>query len=134
MEAVIVGTDSYVPATVVTNDDIERASLDFDRERAGCSLDEWCRTKLGAIERRRVRPGEGSADMATAAARNALEDAGLRAQDLDLIIVSTITSDYPVPPTAALVQADLDATARFLQVDAACTGFIDALMVSEGLM
>lgn len=131
---VIVGTGSYLPERVVTNDDIERAALDFDRERAGCSLDEWCRKQMGAVRRRRVAPGEGTSDMACRAAEHALEDARMNARDIDLIVLATITSDHRVPPTAALVQRDLATSARFLQLDSACTGFVDALMVADALL
>jgi 3-oxoacyl-[acyl-carrier-protein] synthase-3 len=133
-DKLIVGTGSYLPEQVVTNSDIEAAVLDFDRERSGCSLDEWCRRHMGAVERRRVAPGEGTSDMATAAARRALEDARLCATDIDLIVLATITSDQRVPPTAALVQRDLETSARFLQLDSACTGFVDALMVADALL
>jgi 3-oxoacyl-[acyl-carrier-protein] synthase-3 len=131
---VIVGTGSYLPEQVVTNDDIEREALDFDRERAGCTLDEWCRRQMGAVRRRRVAPGEGTSDMATRAADRALEDARMNAQDVDLIVLATITSDHRVPPTAALVQRDLATSARFLQLDSACTGFVDGLMVADALL
>jgi 3-oxoacyl-[acyl-carrier-protein] synthase III len=130
----IVGTGSYLPEHVVTNDDIEREALDFDRERAGCTLDEWCRRQMGAVRRRRVAPGEGTSDMATRAADRALEDARMHAQDVDLIVLATITSDHRVPPTAALVQRDLATSARFLQLDSACTGFVDGLMVADALL
>ena len=131
---VIVGTGSYLPAQVVTNDDIEREALDFDRERAGCTLDEWCRRQMGAVRRRRVAPGEGTSDMASRAAERALEDARMNAGDVDLIVLATITSDQRVPPTAALVQRDLATSARFLQLDSACTGFVDSLMVADALL
>ena len=133
-DKVIVGTGSYLPDQVVTNVDIEATALDFDRERAGCTLDDWCRRQMGAVQRRRVAPGQGTSDMATTAAERALEDARIRASDLDLIVLSTITSDHRVPPTAALVQRDLGTEARFLQLDSACTGFVDALMVADALL
>ena len=133
-DKVIVGTGSYLPEQVVTNGDIEATALDFDRDRAGCTLDEWCREHMGAVERRRVAPGEGTSDMATCAATRALEDARMDATDLDLIVLATITSDHRVPPTAALVQRDLGTPARFLQLDSACTGFVDALMVADALL
>jgi 3-oxoacyl-[acyl-carrier-protein] synthase-3 len=133
-DKVITGTGSYLPQRIVTNDDIEQAALDFDRERAGCSLDHWCRRQMGAVQRRRVAPGEGTSDMATRAAEGALEEAGMTARDIDLIVLATITSDHRVPPTAALVQRDLGTSARFLQLDSACTGFVDALMVADGLL
>jgi 3-oxoacyl-[acyl-carrier-protein] synthase-3 len=133
-DKLIVGTGSYLPDQIVTNADIEAMVLDFDRARAGCTLDEWCRRQMGAIQRRRVAPGEGTSDMATAAAGRALEDACMVATDLDLIVLSTITSDHRVPPTAALVQRDLGTQARFLQLDSACSGFVDALMVADALL
>jgi 3-oxoacyl-[acyl-carrier-protein] synthase-3 len=133
-DKVIVGTGSYLPEQVVTNVDIEAMARDFDRERSGCSLDEWCRRQMGAVERRRVAPGEGTSDMATVASTRALEDAQMSATDVDIIVLATITSDHPVPPTAALVQRDLGTSARFLQLDSACTGFVDALMVADALL
>lgn len=133
-DKVMVGTGSYIPERVVTNDDIEAMVLDFDRARAGCTLDEWCRKQMGAIQRRRVAPGEGTSDMGTRAAERALKDARMDARDVDLIVMSTITSDHRVPPSAALVQRDLGTSARFLQLDSACTGFLDALMVADGLL
>ena len=131
---VIVGTGSYLPERVITNDEIEAAVTDFDRARAGCSLDEWCRKQMGAVVRRRVAPGEGTSDMGTRASFAALEDARMAAKDIDLIVMATITSDHRVPPSAALVQRDLGANARFLQLDSACSGFVDALMTADGLL
>jgi len=133
-DKVIVGTGSYLPDRIVTNDDIEQVAQDFDRSRAGCTLDQWCRAQMGAVQRRRVAPGEGTSDMATRAAERALCDARMKASDLDLIVLATITSDYRVPGTASFVQRDLGATARFLQLDSACTGFVDALMVADALL
>jgi len=133
-DKVVVGTGSYIPERVVTNDDIEAMVLDFDRVRAGCTLDEWCRKQMGAVQRRRVAPGEGTSDMGTRAAQQALQEAKMSATDIDLIVMATITSDHRVPPSAALVQRDLGTSARFLQLDSACTGFVDALMVADGLL
>src|SRR5438132_602396 len=91
-DKVIVGTGSYLPERVVTNDDIEAMALDFDRVRAGCALDEWCRKQMGAVQRRRVAPGEGTSDMGTRASLCALKDAGMSATDIDLIVLATITA------------------------------------------
>jgi 3-oxoacyl-[acyl-carrier-protein] synthase-3 len=133
-DKVIVGTGSYLPERVITNDDIEAVVVDFDRHRAGCTLDEWCRKHMGAVQRRRVAAGEGTSDMGTLAAERALCDARMSATDIDLIVLATITSDHRVPPSAALVQRDLGTPARFLQLDSACTGFVDALMVADALL
>jgi 3-oxoacyl-[acyl-carrier-protein] synthase-3 len=133
-DKVIVGTGSYLPECVVTNDDIERVAEDFDRSRAGCTLDQWCRNQIGAVQRRHVAPGEGTSDMAMRAAERSLCDARMKATDIDLIVVATITSDYRLPGTASLVQRDLGVTARFFQLDSACTGFVDAMMVADALL
>jgi 3-oxoacyl-[acyl-carrier-protein] synthase-3 len=131
---VVIGTGSYVPECIVSNDEIERTSLDWDPQRAGMSLDRWCRERIGAIERRRVKPGEGTSDMATRAAAAALTDAGLSATGIDVIVLATVTSDYTMPPSASILQRNLGTSARFLQVDSACTGFLDALMLADGVM
>ncbi len=73
----IVGTGSYLPEAIVTNEDIERNTLDYDRERAGVSLHDWVMERIGVRIRHKVAPGEGTSDMAAAAARRALEDPGL---------------------------------------------------------
>ena len=131
---VVIGTGSYAPEYVVTNDEIERTALDWDRHRSGQSLDAWCRDRIGAIERRRASPGQATSDLALRAATAAMEDAGIVASDLDVIVLATVTSDHRMPPTASVLQKALGAKARYLQVDSACTGFVDALMVADGLM
>ena len=135
MSVVVIGIGGYLPDRVVTNDDLEAMGVDYDRERAGGkSLDEWCRVHHGGVSRHWVAPGQATSDMATHAARRAIEDAGVQVDDIDLIVMSTITNDYRLPQSAAIVQANLDSRAKFLQVDSACTGFVDALMVANGLM
>jgi 3-oxoacyl-[acyl-carrier-protein] synthase III len=131
---VIVGTGSYLPEQVVTNHDIESAVTDYDPLATAVSLDDWVRRTHGAVSRRKLRPEEATSDMATRAARNALEDAGLGANDIDLLVLATCTGDYPQPPSAALVQAKLATRAKFLQIEAACSGFVDALLVAHGLL
>jgi len=132
---VITGIGSYLPERVVTNDEIEAMGVDFDRARAGSkSLDEWCRAHHGGVSRHWVAPGEATSDMATHAARRAMEDAAVQVEDIDLILMSTITNDYRLPQAAGIVQANLGSRAKFIQVDSACTGFVDALMVANGLM
>ncbi len=130
----VIGTGSYVPDYVVTNDEIERTSGDWDRRRSGMSLDAWCRDRIGAIERRRARPDQATSDLALLAAQAAMLDAGVVASDLDVIVLATVTSDHRMPPTASVLQKALGAKARYLQVDSACTGFLDGLMVADGLM
>jgi len=135
MGNVVIGTGSYLPAKVVTNQDIEAVVTDYDRTKAkGLSLDEWARQQHGAETRRKVAHGEATSDMATHAARRALAEAAVDPKDLDLIILATMSSDHRLPPSAGLVQANLETKAKFLQVDAACSGFVDAILVAHSLM
>jgi 3-oxoacyl-[acyl-carrier-protein] synthase-3 len=119
IRARITGTGSYAPEKVVTN---------FDLEKMLDTNDEWIRTRTGIVERHLVVEGENTSDLATKAALRALEMAGIAATDLDLIIVGTITGDYPWPATACLVQHNLGAVnAGAYDVSAACSGFLYAL-------
>ena len=134
MSNVIVGIGTYLPERIVTNDDLEAMELDYDRAKTGVSLDEWARARHGAISRHWARPGECTSDMATVAARRALDDAGLDPRDVDVIVMATITNDYRLPQAAMLVQMSLGSTAKVIQLDAACSGFVDSLLVACGLL
>jgi 3-oxoacyl-[acyl-carrier-protein] synthase-3 len=135
MSKVIIGTGSDLPERVITNDDLEQMVEDYDRERAGgMSLNEWVMKRTGVRLRHRLLPGEGTSDMATRAAQRALSDAGLTANDLDLIVMSTVTSDHRLPQSAALVQKNLDCRCKFFQLEHACAGFVDAVIVAGALM
>jgi 3-oxoacyl-[acyl-carrier-protein] synthase III len=134
MRAAIRGTGSYLPERVVTNHELEQTTGDFDRERSGCTLDEWVSSKIGVSSRHRVAPGEGTAAMAIEAGRLALEDAGLAGRELDLIVLSTFTSDHRLPQSISAVQDALGSQAKCVQIEAACAGFIDAVAVASGLM
>lgn len=119
IRARITGTGSYVPEKVLTNFDIEKF-LDTN--------DEWIKARTGISERHIAADGENTSDLATKAAERALEMAGVNAEDLDLIVVGTITGDYPWPATACVVQANLGAkNAGAFDVSAACSGFLYAL-------
>ena len=116
----ILGTGSYAPARVMTNDDLSKI-VD--------TSDEWIFTRTGIRQRRIAADDEATSDLATHAARAALADAGLAATDIDLIIVATITPDMPMPACATLVQAKLGtkAHAASFDINAACSGFLYAL-------
>ncbi len=115
----IIGTGSYVPEKVMTNQDFEKY-LD--------TTDEWIVTRTGIRERHIVAEGENTSDLAVNAARQALDMAGVAAEDLDLIVVGTITGDYPWPATACIVQDRLGANkAAAYDLSAACSGFIYGL-------
>jgi 3-oxoacyl-[acyl-carrier-protein] synthase-3 len=134
MAVAIRGTGSYLPERVVDNDEIERLCLDFDRQRAGCSLDDWVGTRIGVRTRHRAAPDEGSSHMAIHAARAALEDSGLTGGDIDLIILSTMTSDYRFPQSVSIVQRELGSEAKCIQLETACAGFVDGLAIAVSMM
>ncbi len=119
IRARITGTGSYLPEKVLTNFDIEKF-LD--------TSDEWIRTRTGISERRIAADDENTSDLATKASERALEMAGVRPEELDLIVMGTITGDYPWPATACVVQVNLGAVnSGAYDVSAACSGFIYAL-------
>ena len=120
----ITGLGSYLPEQVVTNDDLAQR-LD--------TSDEWIRTRTGIRERRHAAPHEATSDLAIAAGRAALKDAGLTADDVDVIIVATTTPDHPVPATAPIVAAKLGRTCAAFDLNAACSGFVYGLQVGAGM-
>lgn len=121
----IIGTGSYIPKKVITNDDL---SLTLD------TSDAWISTRTG-IHNRHIAEGMTSSDMAYMAARRAVDDSGLNPADIDVIIVATSSPDYAFPSTAALVQAKLEAVnAACFDISAACTGFIYAYSIAQGYL
>lgn len=121
----IIGTGSYVPPDILTNDNLS--------EMVDTS-DEWIRTRTG-ICNRHIAKDMDNADMAYNAARNAVEDARIEASKIGLIIVATSTPDYAFPNQASLVQANLKAVnAMCFDVSAACSGFITALDIAASML
>lgn len=119
----IKGTGAYVPERVVPNSFFE-AIVD--------TSDEWIRTRTGIQERRMIKPGQALTDMAAPAAQRALEMAGISAQELDLIVVGTVSGDMITPSAACILQHRLGARkAVAFDVNAACPGFIYALAVAQ---
>ncbi len=122
----IAGTGHCVPDRVMTNDDFAR-TVDTN--------DEWITKRTGIKERRWVTEDQNCSDLATEAAKRALENAGLKAEDLDMIVVGTLTADYLMPSCAVLVQDRLGAkNAGAMDVHSACTGFLTALQVAETMV
>ncbi len=122
----VAGTGSYVPERILTNEELA-AKVD--------TSDEWIVTRTGIKERRIAAEGEFTSHMATHAARRALEQAGLAAEDVELIIVATITPDTPTPATACYVQQSLGANhAVAFDISAACSGFLYAMKISKRLI
>ncbi|MEM8773207.1 MAG: beta-ketoacyl-ACP synthase III [Pseudomonadota bacterium] len=123
LKAVIRGCGSYLPEKILTNEDLT-AFVD--------TSDEWIRERTGIRERHVAADGEKTSDLAVAAARNALEAAGMKPSDIDLIVIATTTPDLTFPSTAAITQAKLgvELGAAF-DIQAVCTGFIYALSTAE---
>ena len=122
----IAGTGSYVPEKILTNADLEKI-VD--------TSDEWIFSRTGIKERRIAAEGEHTSHLATKAAERALEQAGLAGEDIDLIIVATITPDTLTPSTACYVQANLGAlSAVAFDISAACSGFLYAMTMAKSLI
>jgi 3-oxoacyl-[acyl-carrier-protein] synthase-3 len=125
MESIrILGTGSYLPPKVLTNYDLEKSGLDTTHD--------WIVKRTGVSERRMAETDVTTSDLAYEASLKALEMAGKKVEDVDLIIVATITPDTCCPSAANWLQAKLNATrAVTFDVTAACSGFIFALNVAE---
>jgi 3-oxoacyl-[acyl-carrier-protein] synthase-3 len=119
----IIGTGSYVPEKILTNADLMRM-VD--------TSDEWITTRTGIKERRVAAKDEHTSDMAAKAALAAIEQAGISAKEIDLILLATATPDMMFPATACLVQTIIGATkAACLDVSAACAGFLFAIEIAQ---
>jgi len=117
----ILGTGSYVPEKIVTNDDLSKI-MD--------TSDEWIYSRTG-IRERRISEGENTSELAAKAALEAIKASGINVEDIDLLIVATCSPDMFVPSTACLVQASIGAVnATCFDVSAACTGFIYGLNIA----
>jgi len=122
----MVGAGAYLPEKVLTNDDLAKF-VDTD--------DGWIKQRTGIAQRHIVADDELTSDLAYHAAVNALEEASLRADDIDIIVLATTTPDDTFPATAAKVQSKLGAFNAFaFDVQAVCAGFVYALTVAESLL
>jgi 3-oxoacyl-[acyl-carrier-protein] synthase-3 len=122
VRARIIGTGSYTPEAVLTNDDLAKKIE---------TSDEWIVTRTGIRARRMARKDEQTSDMAAAAAKRALEMAEVRPEELDLIIVGTISGDMPMPSCATFVQKKLGARCPAFDVSAACAGSLYGLSIAD---
>ncbi len=119
----ILGIGSYVPEGELTN---------YDLEKMVDTTDQWIRERTGIFKRHKTDDQTATSDLAIGAARNALADAGLGPEDIDLIIIATATPDMFFPSTACLVQNALGATqAAAFDISAACSGFLFGLSMAE---
>ncbi|MCX5707319.1 MAG: ketoacyl-ACP synthase III [Candidatus Omnitrophica bacterium] len=119
----VIGVGEYLPKRVLTNADLEKM-VD--------TSDEWITTRTGIKERRLAAPDEATSDLAIKAAQKALEDAKLKPEDLDLIIVATITPDMQFPSVASMLQNGLSASkAVAFDISAACAGFVYGITIAQ---
>jgi 3-oxoacyl-[acyl-carrier-protein] synthase-3 len=122
----ITGTGSYVPKKVISN---------FDLEKKLNTSDEWITERTGIKERRIAAKNETNSDLCLKASKKALEAAGLKAKDLDMIIVATMSGDMPMPSTAAILQSKLGAKKiAACDINAACSGFLYGLSVADNFI
>lgn len=117
----IVSTGSYVPDLVVTNDELA-GRFGFDAN--------WITQRSGIEARRYARPDQATSDLCVEAARKAIRSARVNPQDIDLVVVGTFTPDFAFPSTACIVQDKLDLDAAAVDVQAACSGFMYALVTA----
>ncbi len=126
LRAIVEGVGHYLPDRIVANSEFEK-TLD--------TSDEWIRTRSGIERRHFAAEGQPTSDLALRAARAALENAGLRADDIDGLIVATSTPDLTFPSVATMVQRDLGMTHGFgFDVQAVCAGYIYALATANSMI
>lgn len=122
-KAGIIGTGSCLPDRIMTNHDLEKV-VD--------TSDEWIKTRTGISERRIADENTATSDLSTTAALRALENANLKPEDIDLIIVATVTPDMAFPSTACIVQKNIGAVnAAAFDMEAACSGFLYGLATAD---
>ncbi len=126
LRAVIKGVGHYLPARVVENADLETL-VD--------TSDEWIKTRSGIERRHYAAEGETTSDLGAQAARAALHNAGMTANDLDAIILATSTADLTFPSAASMIQAKIGMTRGFaFDVQAVCAGFVYAMSTAQGMI
>ena len=122
----ITGVGSYLPEKILTNNDLEE-SLD--------TTDAWITSRTGIKERHIVSQNELTSDLACEAAKNAINNAGIKESSIDLIIVATTTPDKIFPSTACIVQTKLGIkNCPAFDIQAVCSGFIYALAIADNFI
>ena len=122
----ISGIGSYVPENTVTNNDLSKI-VDTSNE--------WIVERTGIEERRIASEGMATSDLGTLAAKKALEDANIKPEDIDLIIVATVTADHAFPSTACIVQKNIGAVkAAAFDINVGCSGFVYGLSIGENFI
>ena len=124
--SVIRGVGAYLPSKVLSNDDLSK-TVD--------TTDEWIKQRTGIARRHIAAPGELTSDLACAAARRAMQNAGVSAEDVDLVILATTTPDNTFPASATRVQAKLGIrSGAAFDIQAVCTGFVYALTQADNMI
>ncbi|ADO83291.1 beta-ketoacyl-ACP synthase III [Ilyobacter polytropus] len=122
----ILGMGIYVPEKIMTN-------LDFEKELD--TSDEWIKSRTGIEERRFVADDQATSDLASEASKKALESAGMKPEDIDMVILATCTPDYLIQNTACIVQKKIGAVnAAAFDIQAACSGFVYGLTIASGMI
>ena len=124
MSIQILGTGAYVPEKIITNDDLSQMVE---------TSDEWIRQRVG-ISERRISVNESAAEMGAKAAQAALEQAGVPAEEIDLIICATVSSDTACPSAASYIQKAIGAKCPAFDVNSACSGFLFALDIAAAFI
>lgn len=123
MGAGILGISRYIPEKIITNHDLEKM-MD--------TTDEWIRTRTGIEERRIANENINTSDMAYEASIKAIENAGITAEQIDMILVATVTPDRPFPSVACMIQEKLGAkNAAAMDISAACAGFMYGIVTAK---
>src|SRR5436190_23372624 len=126
VNAGILGTGHSYPEGILTNADLEKMVE---------TSDEWITSRTGIKQRRKAAPGEYTSQFAVRASQEALERAGIKAEDVDVILCATVTPDQILPSTACLIQAQLGANkAAAMDVVAACSGFLYGLTIANPMI
>lgn len=126
IRAAITGTGSYLPKKILTNADLEKMVE---------TSDEWITTRTGVKERRQAAPQEAASDLGAEAARRALKEAKVQPEEIDCLIVATISGDMPFPATACFIQHLIGAkNAAAFDISAACSGYIYALNIAKSFI
>lgn len=121
----VLGSGHYVPHTIITNDDLSKI-VDTN--------DEWISSRTGILTRH-ISDGEKASDLATKAALHAIEDAGINATDIDLLLLATMSPDSMLPNIASIVQKNIGAVnATCFDINAACSGFLFALNTANAYL
>jgi len=126
LDVSILGTGHFVPEKILTNDDLSKM-VDTN--------DEWITQRTGIKERRIAEPGVACSDLSTEASKKALQAAGITAEEIDYIILGTVSGDHQFPSTACIVQKKLGAkNAAAFDISAACSGLVYGMKIAIGLL